>query len=362
MESSTRATTLGASALALLALALVFTVSAPESGAQAGNSCSPPKRLAPTGNGPQRYTLILRVNQLVNAEDYADPEVGLRERLRPRDIFLVNTRFKKMSQSERLEIVQLLKASFPCNRIFALNGLGSEPNSPGFSRALADTPQVSALLLDWESGDWQQSENQSSGVPPWSHSFQPNRNRAWKRLRRVARASARAVKPRGRRVGLVPAFYPAWDYGLMARMIDRRNRALEKGHGFQIVQTQGACMFGRSDFRDLTGFLLRQYHPKYRLKTIRVRGKKRKIKVKVKPRAQVRNLGLEISFSNTPDPSDPRPVANVHPSKAANCTHYGLKRGGGAFLYWAHPGSMLSLFRNTTVCRLRPPPEGRKAC
>ena len=341
---------LSLSALAALTVALVAgpTSRAPEAAAQ-GGVCGPQlRKLSPKGKAAERYTLLLRVNKASNVDTYASSGVstgGLRNRIRDRDIFLVNTRFKGATPAENDAIVARLRQRFPCNRIFALNGLGADPSQPGYIHALADAG-LSAILLDWERGDWDQARAISPSIPPWSTGFKVSRKRIGQRVS--------LVLP-GTRAGVVPAFYSHWDYGLIGRTIDRRSAAAGRGLGFQPVQTQGACAAGGRAFKALTGRLLLQYEPKPR-KT--KKGKRKK----VRPRANVRNLGLEVSFSTTPDPDDSRPIASVAPGLASKCTRAGLKRGGGAFLYWATPDSVGALLDKRRICVLRPPPGGAGAC
>lgn len=351
---------------ALLAVALVGLVAGvallPGGGtrAVAANGCPPTlKALSPKAKGFHRYTMLLRVNQLVNVADYAnaDPATGgFRRQLRARDIFVINTRFKKSDPQEWFAIANALRQSFPCNRIVALNGLRPDPTARGYAFALADYRPLWGLWTDWESGDWDDARKQNTKMPPWTDDFRATRVRVSKRLGSLGRASIAGVGAPGRRTGAVPAFYGHWDYGLLARTVDRRNARRKGRRGFQVVQSQGYCIPNQiSAFKRLTGHLLRQYRPPPRFKRKRIGGKVRKVKVRVKPRGMVRNLAMEVSFSNTPDPSDPRPVASVPPGAAGKCSRVGLKRGNAAFLYWAHPGSIGSLLRTPRMCALRPP-------
>ena len=328
--------------------------------AVAANGCPPTvKALSPAVKGFQRYTMLLRVNQLVNVADYAnaDPATGgFRRQLRARDIFVINTRFEKSDPEEWLAIANALRQSFPCNRIVALNGLHPDPSEPGYAYALTDFRALWGLWVDWESGDWNDARKQNTAMPPWTDDFRPTRGRIFKRLGSVGAASVARVGGAGRRTAVVPAFYGHWDYGLLARTVDRSNARRNGRRGFQVVQSQSYCIPTQvSAFKRLTAHLLRQYRPPPRIKRKRIRGKLRRVKVKVKPRGMIRNLAMEISFSNTPDPSDSRPVASVPPGAAGKCTRVGLKRGNAAFLYWAHPGSIASLLSTPRMCALRPP-------
>ena len=335
-----------------------------EASAGPGSGCAAkPANLSPKGKVPKRYTMLLRINQLKNVDDYAnaDPATGgLRPRIRQRDIFVINTRFANSTPTEWVQIANALRTSFPCNRVVALNGLAPDPTKPGYSAALANYPGLWGLSLDWESMDWNQGRKQNSGIPPWTDSFRMSLGRMGKRLNQLGAASVRGIGQPGRRTGIIPAYYSAWNYGVIARTADRRNAKYKKGRrGFQVVQTQGYCLpSGPGAFHGITHRIFRQYRPPPRVKKKRIRGKVRKFKVKVKPRGKLNALALEISFSNTPDPSDPRPVASLPPGAAGKCTRLSLKRGGGAYLYWAHPDSIRALLNTKHVCPLRPRASG----
>lgn len=310
--------------------------------------------------------MMLRVNKPDNVQTYAGPggaHGGLRARIRSRDIFVVNTRYAGSKRSEWEKIVTGLHESFPCNRIVSLNGLGGRPGRPGDSAALIDRPEVSTLMLDWELYDWNKGRRRST--PAWDSRFGVARARAAKRLAALAKRSSISTPPDGRRVGLVPATYADWDYGLIAKTADRRNHQVRgRRRAFQAVQTQGFCQAGADSFDSVSAGLLDQYTPPPRRK--RLPGPKKKKpryrKVNVKPRASERNLALEVSFSNTPDPGSSLPVASVSPGLASKCVRRALRRGGGGFLFWAHPDSVRALVKTRRVCVLRPPPAGRRAC
>ena len=329
-----------------------------------GAACAEtPAGLSPKGKAIKRYTMLLRVNKEKNVEDYANSNPatgGFRSRIRDRDIFVINTRFDGSMPNEWVQIADALRQSFPCNRIIALNGLAPDPTRPGYSGALANYPGLWGLSIDWEQGDWNRGRKQDPSIPTWTDSFRRSLGRIGKRLGQLGNASQKGIGVPGRRTGVVPAYYGHWDYGLVARTTDRRNAKLKKGRrGFQVVQTQGYCLpSGPGAFHGMTHHLIRQYRPKAKIKKKRINGKVRKVKVKVKPRGKLNTLALEISFSNTPDPSDPRPVASLPPGAAGKCTRISLKRGGGAYLYWAHPDSIRALLNTKHVCPLRPPKSG----
>ena len=47
-----------------------------------------------------------------------------------------------------------LRATFPCNRIIALNGMSFDPTQAGYAFTGIDDPNVYALLTDYEQDDW----------------------------------------------------------------------------------------------------------------------------------------------------------------------------------------------------------------
>jgi hypothetical protein len=355
-----------AAATTAAATAVVAIAGLPGRGPASASAAAPgcPKfggTLTPRAKGPSRYTMLIRINKEKNVADYANwsrTTGSFRRQLRRRDIFVINTRFRNSSPEEWLAIASALRHSFPCNRIISLNGLSPDPTSPGYSLALANHPGLWGLSLDWESGDWNDGRTTKPAIPPWTDAAPLTRVRIWKRLGRLGRVSQRALGGPGLRVGVVPAHYPHWDYGLIARVADRRNARRRRGRrGFQIVQTQGYCPPSGSvaGFRSITGELLRQYRPRFRIVRRRRKGKLRKVRVRVPPRGVQRTLALEVSFSTTPDPNDPRPVASVPPGAAARCTRVGLHRGASAFLYWAHPDSIRALLAKPRICAIRPP-------
>jgi len=341
------------------ALALV-SAAALTPGASPGQApgCRPPATLSAGGkSGADRFTMLLRVNQLGNARAYARPagDGGLRGRLRQQDVFLVNTRFPRTDPDEQTAIVDTLRGAFPCNRIFALNGLGANPGAPGYAFALAGNPQVSTVLVDWEKHDWNASRGSAPRRPRWSGRFGHSLKRARRILRRLGSVA-------GKRVGLAPDHLPRWRYGQLGRVVDAQNRRQQRRRkGFQSVQTQGACQHG--GYRRTVRRLLRQYKRANFRRHVRKRRKGRRVVRRIvvkprRPRLDRRNLGLQISFSDTPNRRARMPILATSPGKASKCVQVGLKRGAGAFLFWASPRSMDALFATRRICRLRPPPSG----
>ncbi len=307
--------------------------------------------------------MLIRINQMENVETYTTPNAsgGLADHVRPNDIFVINTRFQNRAGTSNpavaSQLADRLRQSFPCNRIIALNGLGADPTQPGYVFALADAG-LYAVLLDWEPDDWNLARALNPGLPGWTYRFRPAIPRVGGWLRGLSRTLA-ARSPRTR-AGLVPLDHPDWNYGRLAQTVDVRNRRLgRRNTGPQSVQTQQACMFGPGRFGRRARGLLRSYKFKY-VKRKRVRnGKLRRVRVRKKfgrkGRPDARNLALQISFSNTPNPADPLPVRNVAASTADRCVAAGLARGAGAFFFFASDASMRLLFAQPTVASLRPP-------
>ncbi len=321
---------------------------------------APPGSLSPKAKGIKRFTMLLRVNKDTNVPDYANADEstgGFRRQLRDRDVFVINTRFDGSTPDEWVAIAKRLRRKFPCNRIIALNGLGADPAQPGYAFALADKPALWGLSLDYESDDWSEARELVPLMPPFTDAFRTSLGRISKRLALLGGASADGIGAPGRRTGVVPAYFGSWDYGLIARTADRRNAERRPGRrGFQVVQSQDTCLDGAAGgFHALAGRLLRQYRPKPIVRKKKVHGKLFKWRVKVTPRGLVNNLAMEVSFSNTPDPADPRTVASLTPGAASKCTRSALKRGVPAFLYWAHPDSIRALLHTRLICAIRPP-------
>ncbi|CAN5453195.1 hypothetical protein BH20ACT15_BH20ACT15_05610 [soil metagenome] len=70
------------------------------------------------------------------------------------------------------------------------------------------------------------------------------------------------------------------------------------------------------------------------------------------------SLGVQVSFSNTPNLNARMAILRTSPGRASKCTRTALKRGAGAILYWASTDSMRALFSIGRICALRPSPLG----
>ena len=87
---------------------------------------------------------------------------------------------------------------------------------------------------------------------------------------------------------------------------------------------------------------------------IRRRKVRKRIKLKPQARPLLSNLGIQISFSNTPNPSAGMAITKTSAPTAAQCARAGLKRGGGAIFFFASDDSMRLLFQQPEIASLRP--------
>jgi hypothetical protein len=308
-----------------------------------------PSGWSPKGDLATRFTVLYRINQPKNVTSYSDPALAIK--VRPQDLFLVNTRFFESEPARFTEIVDQLHASFPCNRVVALNGQSSDPALPGYAFALASDPRLYAALFDWEPMVWNQARAQNLAMQPWTARFQSSLTRVnhWLGL---LNGVLRRQNPSRVRVGLVPADFDNWNYGDLAQLVDVHNRGLGWPHlGLQSVQTQYACSdLGPIGFKKRVYDLLKQY----RYRRVNGKGKKRLVKRKQRDRPSPSNLSVQVSLSPTPDPFSPQPVTKTSAAQAAACVRSGLKAGGGAFLFWANPEAMKLFFADPKILALRP--------
>lgn len=330
MPDSHRWLPAAACVLAVLAFAL-----APGSSPGEPDDCAAaPFLLSPKGGAGARFTMMIRVNKPRNVDAYAELQSTYGQ-LRPRDIFVVNTRFKGSSPALQDEIVGRLRESFPCNRIVALNGLGSDPRRPGYALSLTDSPQPWAVLLDWERRDWGRARASDHHLSRWKQRFGRSINRLGSVVGRVVGDLREAGTGIGK-VGAIPSFFEDWHYGGFARMLDRRNRRF--GHrrgGIQVVATQASCMKRRGDakgMRTTAARLVREYGKSNRKK---------------------RNLAMQISFSDHGRSKRHMPIRAVNESRAASCLRAALGAGAGAVLFWASPESIWALAQTHHFRRLR---------
>ena len=234
---------------------------------------------------------------------------GLADHVRPNDIFVINTRFQNHAGTSNpavaSQLADRLRQSFPCNRIIALNGLGA--NQP--SRGTCSRSRTPAYMRYCSIGSptTELARALNPGLPD-GPMFPPRDPAGWGLVARTEPDSCRTQptdqgRPRSPRPPRLELRPPGPDGR-------RPNRRLGRGNtGPQSVQTQQACMFGPGRFGRRARGLLRSYKFKY-VKRKRVRnGKLRRVRVRKKfgrkGRPDARNLALQISFSNTPNPPIP---------------------------------------------------------
>jgi hypothetical protein len=366
--------------IALAAVAMVATVEPPSAhaaktkkkkkkGAGARTSarasaCSGnPDTLYPYGVAPpSNFTMILRVNTLNDVKTFTQTDEskgGLQPRIQDRDIFLINTRFAAGDADTEQQIATQLRAAFPCNRIFSLNGVSLNPNASSYLFSLVNAPEVSAYLVDWEKADWDIARANEPGLPAWVDTFTPMLARLTSRLGALRGALSGSGKP----FGVVPFFRTDWDFGQIERTVQRQNSLVAANRqGFQSVQTQKSCQTGGpAGLAGQIKTLFTQYKKANFRKIKKKKGSKSKPRRKfkrVKPKLSRGFLGAQISFTATPDPSAPDPVKSVPVSTAAACTIAAVNGTQGAILYWARPSDVKALLADPNVCALRPSPTG----
>lgn len=311
----------------LAALLLAWVLIGDDEGG--GDSCGslPFTGLTPSGGGTAAYTMGVRVNQ---HSDVAAIESAIGSRILPRDVFVVNTEFAGSDTASWERTVSELKDRFSCNRVATLNGLGTRPGRAGDMLALAGHPDVDAVLLDWEPDTWA-----GSGQGAWSAELEANLGRISERLRSLSQR----LRAGETRMGLVPDYLPAWDYGRTARVVAELNRELDPEHrGYQVVQTQPNCGSPSAPgplIGPLAAELRRQYRPLAEL-------------------VSTDHLGFEIAFDTDPNPNASETVERVGPEQAARCTDEILSAGGGAVLYWAAPDALRAMLETPVGRSLRP--------
>ncbi|HEX2358177.1 MAG TPA: hypothetical protein VHH72_00020 [Solirubrobacterales bacterium] len=352
-------------ALALLVPFLSPSRAAAGPGGVGAQSCGPqPAGLSPEGPAPSRFTILIRINQQANVDTYSNFDSatgGLGGYVRRQDIFVINTRFETTTPSVATTLANNLAAAFPCNRIIALNGMSLNPLAPGYALSLFDHPSVFALMTDFEPSDWNGGRSTDPGRPPWNQKYKVAlpRIKAWNA--RLAGTLASNPLSAAKRSGLVPLDDASWNYGEVAQNLDKKNRRLGGRHlGPLSVQTQDSCAnSGPTGLSNRAKQILDTYKYRFVRKVVKRKGKKRKITVrrKLKPagRPSLSNMSLQISFSDTPNPNAGMAITKTSAATAAACARAGLKRGGGAFFFFASHDSMRLLFQQPQIASLRPP-------
>jgi hypothetical protein len=359
-----------AAAMALLALLLVARASAPDE-AQAQVSCTQPFGLSPSGPAAARFTMMIRINTQGNVDTYTKPEGGMGGRIRPQDIFVLNTRFTgtgefpAMTSTVAAGLAANLRATFPCNRIIALNGMSFDPAAAGFAFTGVGDPNVFALLTDFEQADWNGGRATDPTRPPWNDKFKTAlpRIKAWN----AGMAATTAANPvgAGKRTGLVPQDNALWNFGQIAQDLNKKNARLgERKLGPLSVQTQSSCADGgAAGFGARSKQLRLQYTFKFITKKVRVKGKKKKVKktfrmpLKKKGRPNMSQLAAQISFTDAPQTTG-MPLLRTSPALAAACVPPALKQGVGAFFFFASDDAMRMLFQQPQINALRPATAG----
>ena len=360
-----------ASVVLLAAMLVASSSAAPDtaSAAKASDACPPPPfGLAPSGSSPARFTMMIRINTQGNVDTYTKPDGGMGGRIRPQDIFVLNTRFggsgsfPAMTSPVAATLAAELRAAFPCNRIIALNGLSFDAASAGYAFTGVSDPNVYALISDYERDDWNEGRSTDPSRPPWTENYA----KAFPLLRgwnfgfgsTVAADSVGA----GKKTGLAPQEAAGWNYGQIAQNIDKQNARLGARHlGIQSVQTQDACADGAAaGFGARAKNLRLQYNFKFITKKVRVKGKKKKVKKIIrlplhkKAKPNMSNLAMEISFTDSPEASASQAILSTSAAQAAACVGPALKQGGGAFFFFAADDSMRLLFQQPQINALRP--------
>jgi hypothetical protein len=370
-----RTAALGAAALALGLLLLVVGSASPSdaSAAKAAQGCEQPYGLAPSGPAAQRFTMMIRINTQGNVDTYTKPEGGMGGRIRPQDIFVLNTRFAgsgqfpAMTPSVAAGYAAQLRAVFPCNRIIALDGMSLDPaQPPGYAYTGIDDPNVYALLTDYEQSDFNAGRVTDPARPPWTNKFKVAFPilKGWD----FGLMSTVAANPvgAGKRTGLAPQDLGTWNYGQIAQDLNKKNLRLgSRKLGPMSVQTQDACADGAGPGFGARAKALRlQYTFKFITKKIKVPGKKKKRKktirepLKKKAKPILDNLGMEISFTDSPEASASQAILSTSAAQAAACVPPAMKQGVGAFFFFASDDAMRLLFQQPTINALRPATAG----
>ena len=332
-----------------------------------------PSGLAPkSGPGSSRFTMMIRINTQGNVDTYTKPDGGMGNRLKPQDIFILNTRFAgsgqfpPMTSSVAAGLASQLRGAFPCNRIIALNGMSYDGTQPGYAFSEIADPNVYALITDFEKSDWNAGRSTDPARPPWVNHFKKAFPlvRGWNAG--IAAGVAGNPTGAGKRTGLAPLGGPDWNYGQIAQNLDKQNARLGGLHlGPQSVQTQDDCADGgAAGFGARAKQLRLQYTFKFITKKVKVRTKKGKMRTKrvttrrpfhKKGKPSMGNLGMEISFTDSPQASASQAILSTSAAEAAACVPKGLKQGVGAFFFFASDDSMRLLFQQPTINALRPP-------
>jgi hypothetical protein len=364
-----RAAVIAAAVIALCALVLAARSASPSdaAAARAAQGCEQPYGLAPSGPAAQRFTMLIRINTQGNVDTYTKPEGGMGGRIRPQDIFVLNTRFggsgqfPAMTPDVAADLAGQLRTTFPCNRIITLNGMSLTPDTAGYAFTGIDDPNVFALLTDYEQTDWNSGRISDPARPLWTNKFKGALPllKGWN----FGLMSTVAANPLGaaKRTGLAPQDLGEWNYGQIAQDLNKKNlRFGSRKLGPQSIQSQDACADGAAGGFGARAKALRlQYQFKFITKKIKVPGKKKMKKtirepLKKKAKPILENLAMEISFTDSPEASASQAILSTSAAQAAACVPPALKQGVGAFFFFASDDAMRLLFQQPLINALRP--------
>jgi len=370
-----RRSALAAAAVALCALLLAERSASPSDAVAAKplQTCpAPPVGLAPPGSPAERFTMMIRINTDGNVNTWTKPDGGMGGRVRPHDIFVLNTRFQGSDQFPAMKpdvaaaLAAELHATFPCNRIIALNGMSYDPTAAGYAFSLIDNPFVFALLTDYEQSDWNAGRLTDPARPPWTEKFKVALPllKGWNFV--VASTVAANPAGAGKRTGLAPQDLATWNYGQIAQDLNKKNSRLGAPKlGPLNVQTQDACTAGgAAGFGARAKQLRLQYTFKFITKKVKVKGKEKKVKktirlpLKKEAKPITDNLAMEISFTDSPLAVASQAILSTSAAQAAACVPPALKQGVGAFFFFAAEDAMRLLFQQPQIAALRPPTTG----
>jgi hypothetical protein len=358
-----------ASALTLCALG---ALAAPAATLAAPGGVTPPgsravcPALPGSFNNPGQLTLMYRINQMDNVSAWADFDPGdLGRRVQAQDIFVINGRFEQTTPAVAETIAQAIRAAFPCNRIIALNGLSNNPAAPGYIYTLlGSSAGIYATLLDYEPMDWDQARATNPAMLPWTYNLKQYLPRLGPFLADASNTLAAVGTNAGARTGVAPIDNGFWNYGQMAQTADAYNRRLGARHlGLQSVQTQTSCQSSAGAFAGRYDKLRTQYKFRTKIKKKKVRlkngkTKKKKIRklVKIKKAAQpnMRNLAMQVSFSDTYQPGHPLPIIGTSAARADQCVQTGVSKGQFSYFFFASTSSMKLLFQQPYLATQRP--------
>src|SRR3954453_20441516 len=249
--------------------------------ARAQGSCpAMPRGLSPASSGPQSFTMMIRINTQGNVDTYTKPEGGMGGRIRPQDIFVLNTRFTGSGQFPAMtsdvasQLAADLRGAFPCNRIVALNGMSFDSTQAGFAFTGVGDPNIFALLTDYEQEDFNSGRATDPGRPPWKSNFKKAFPlvRSWNfRFMSTVVANPGGA---GKRTGLAPQDGADWNYGQTAQNLNKQNPRLgDTKIGPMSVKSENACADGGSGGFGARAKALRlQYTFKFITKKVHVKG------------------------------------------------------------------------------------------